>query len=60
MSVAGAAMGYHIQRDPETPDVSARTHPCNPENAWPGFCMQDVGLRFYSPEVGRWLQESHR
>ena len=48
-------MGYHIQCDPETPDASARTHPCNPENAWPGFCMQDVGQRFYSPPLGRWL-----
>ena len=45
-------MGYHIQHDPDAP---ARTRPCNPENAWPGFCMQDVGQRFYSPGMGRWL-----
>ena len=44
-------MGYHIQHDPDTPD----TRPCNPENAWPGFFMQDVGQRFYSPGLGRWL-----
>ena len=44
-------MGYRIQHDPNTPDA----RPCIPENAWPGFCMQDVGQRFYSPGTGRWL-----
>ena len=47
-------MGYHIQCDPETSEAP-EPQPCNPENAWPGFCMQDVGLRFYSPAMGRWI-----
>ena len=41
-------MGYHIQSDPVN-------RACNPENAWPGFCMQDVGQRFYNPGLGRWI-----
>ena len=46
-------MGYHIQCDPETSEAQ-EPQPCNPENAWPGFCMQDLGQRFYNPGMGRW------
>ena len=44
-------MGYCIQDDPV-----ARS--CNPENAWPGFCMQKRGQRFYTPALGRWINRS--
>ena len=41
-------MGYFIQDGPAP-------YECTPENAWPPFCMQDLGQRFYTPALGRWL-----
>ena len=34
---------------------SPRSHPHNPESAYPRFSSATSGLRFYFPEISRWL-----